>query len=150
MAEQVPLNRVLTALDKKDRGFYDSLTDEEKKGLSPFLLVRYASAVQGIPALEEYYLMATNHYVNKDFFNINKHPKLQWLCLTAVSPNMGAQMHKWIGMKKKGTANKKENEKRNLLAKIHPTLKDEDIDILTKLVSDDEIKNYRKCAGDDA
>ena len=33
-----PLNTVLAAIDKKDYGFYDRLTPELQKQLSPFLL----------------------------------------------------------------------------------------------------------------
>ena len=31
MAKQIPLNKILAAMDRKDRDFYDNLDDDEKK-----------------------------------------------------------------------------------------------------------------------
>ena len=67
MAGKLPLNRVLGAMDRKQKGFYDSLTDEEKKAFSAFLMNRYASSVKGNPALQEWWLIATNKRVNTNF-----------------------------------------------------------------------------------
>jgi len=150
MAEKVELNRVLKALDAKDRGFYDRLTDEEKKGFSMFLMLRYASSVHGPLELQHYCLAATNHYANRDFFNLGKHPKLQWLCLTATSPDMGSQRHQWIGMKKKASTSKKGAEKRKILSEMYPTYKEEDIGLLASITTDDEIKEYLRSLGTEA
>ena len=38
MGMSLPLNKVLPAIDKKDRGFWDRLSDEEKKAFSAFLI----------------------------------------------------------------------------------------------------------------
>ena len=48
MAGKLPLNRVLGAMDRKQKGFYDSLTDEEKKAFSAFLMNRYAVVLKEI------------------------------------------------------------------------------------------------------
>jgi hypothetical protein len=148
VATRIPLERILSALDNKDRNFYKNLTPEEQKGVSLFLMLRYSSVVEGIPDLEGYYVAATNVYANTDFFSINKHPELQWLCLTAVSPGLGKQRHQWIGFKKKESADKKTAEKRKFLLANYPSYKESDIDILVNLVTDDEIKEYRKNHGD--
>ena len=89
----------MAQLDSKNRNFYDELTDEEKKKFSNFLMIRWSSSVQGSGELQEYYVQSCNHYLNKHFFAINKHPKLQWLCATAVSPGMGSFRHQWISPK---------------------------------------------------
>ena len=39
MSDKLPLNTVLAAIDKKDYSFYDRLTPEHQKQLSPFLLL---------------------------------------------------------------------------------------------------------------
>jgi len=135
------IQRVLNALDRKDKNFYDSLTKEEQKALSPFLLVRYASVVQGSEDLQAWYLAATNHYVNKGFFDISstKHKKLQWLLLTTVSPGMGNQFHKWLGlMKRDGSGNTKKIKK---IEKLFPEAGDDELRTLAHIYSDAELKS---------
>ena len=37
----------LAALDRKDRGYLDSMTDEEQKKFSPFLMIRWGATIDG-------------------------------------------------------------------------------------------------------
>ena len=123
--------------DRKNRDFYDSLTDEEKKKFSNFLMIRYGSAVHGSQDLQEYYLRQTNMQLNKHFFAINKHPKLQWLCATSVSPGVeilkecgGIPRHQWIAPKKKepgATGIKKQ------IAELYPNLKADEVELLATI-----------------
>ena len=39
------IKRELAAVDTRNYNFYDSLSDEEKKSFSPFVLMRYTSNV---------------------------------------------------------------------------------------------------------
>lgn len=148
-AKQIPLNKILTALDRKDRDFYDNLDDDEKKGFSPFLMLRYASSIQGDPELEHYYIASTNHYANVGILEspLSKHPKLQWLMFTAVSPGLGTMRHNWIKQKpkpkNKGTAIRKE------LAEFYPSMKDCDLDLLSTMVTKRELTALRKAHGND-
>ena len=84
MANKLPLNKVLGAMDRKHKGFFDTLSDEEKKAFSPFLMNRYASSVKGESALQEWWLIATNKRVNTNFFDLTKHGSY---CLTNVIVN---------------------------------------------------------------
>ena len=101
MATRIPLNKVLPALDRKDRKFYDNLSDEEKKAFSSFLILKYSASIIGDSELEHYYIASTNHYANKHMFDLARFPKLQWLMLTAVSPDLGSQRHSWSQQKSK-------------------------------------------------
>ena len=47
---QIPLQEVMKAIDKKDRGWYNRLDAERKKAFSPWMMMRYASSVQGSTA----------------------------------------------------------------------------------------------------
>jgi hypothetical protein len=135
MAKQkLPLNQVLAAIDKKDRGFYDRLSDDDKKQLAPFLLNRYASSVSGDPMLVEYFLLSDNTKVNRNFFDFSKHPKLQWLRLTTVSPGLGTCRHEWIPMSKT-TVPKSEK----FLAEIFPAMKDDEIKLLSSVNSTEDL-----------
>lgn len=92
------LFEALVALDKKDYGYYDRLTEEQKKKFVPFMMLHWMSAVKGSKDIQQYYLQSVDYHANKYFFNeaIGKHPKLQWLMLCSASPGIGKQFHQWI------------------------------------------------------
>ena len=142
--EKLSIHNEMACLDRKDRTFYDNLTPEERKKFSNFLMIRWGSCIQGNTELQGYYLQSSNHYVNKHFFNINKHPKLQWLCATAVSPGLGTQRHQWIAPKKKeaGASGIKKQ-----LAELYPHLKDDEIDLMAKINTKKDIDEYLKASG---
>jgi hypothetical protein len=147
MSDKLNIANEMRQLDRKNRQFYNELTDEERKKFSNFLMIRWGSAIEGSQELQEYYVQSTNHYLNKHFFNINRHPKLQWLCATAVSPGLGTPRHVWISPKKKEAG---ASARRKQLQAIFPTYKDDEIDVMMQIVSDKEIKEYQKQSGQDA
>lgn len=147
MSDKLNIANEMRQLDRKNREFYDELTDEERKKFSNFLMIRWGSAIEGNRELQEYYVQSTNHYLNRHFFTINRHPKLQWLCATAISPNMGTPRHVWIAPKKKEAG---ASARRKQLQSIFPTYKDDEIDVMMQIVSDKEIKEYLKSSGEDA
>lgn len=120
----------MAAFDRKDRAYYDKFTDEERKQFSTYLMLRYGASIQGNADFQSYYLMATNERVNKYFFDLNKHPKLQWLLCTTVSPGMGKQSHYWQGAKKKEGSN---NKAIKFLTALYPQLKDDEIKLLSEI-----------------
>jgi hypothetical protein len=134
----------MTQFDRKNRKFYDELTVDEKKKFSNFLMIRYGSSVLGSRDLQEFYLIATNERFNKHFFNINRHPKLQWLSATTVSPGMGTQRHQWIAPKKKepGAGGIKKQ-----LAELYPHLKDDELELMSKINTKKDIDAYLKQLG---
>ena len=146
LSEKLPLNTVLAAIDKKDYGFYDRLTDEHKKQVAPFLLNRYVSLVKGNPDLAAYYLMAGNQRVNSQYFELAKHPKLVWQLLCTVSPGMGTQFHQWVGHKKKSKNSKDKNRK--YIEQLHPAAKLDELEILVNLYTDADIKEIKKLHGE--
>jgi hypothetical protein len=146
MSDKLNIGNEMRQLDLKNRGFYDSLDRDERKKFSTFLMLRWSSAVEGSREIQEYYVQSCNHYLNKRFFDISKHPKLQWLCATAVSPGMGAPRHNWIAPKKKEAG---ASTKRKALQEIYPTYKDDEIDVMMQIVTQKEIDAYFKSAGHD-
>jgi hypothetical protein len=142
--EKLSIQNEMSVFDRKDRTFYDTLTDEERKKFSNYLMIRWGSAVQGSAELQEFYLVATNERLNKHFFTVNKHPKLQWLMATSVSPGMGSHRHQWIAPKKKETGS---NEIKKMLMDLYPSSKMQDIDTLSKLVDKNQLKQMLKDQG---
>ena len=144
--DKLSINNEMAQFDRKNREFYDSLTDEERKKFSNYLMIRYGSSVVGSRDLQEFYLISTNERLNKHFFSINRHPKLQWLCATAVSPGLGTHRHQWIAPKKKDsntTSIKKQ------LATLFPNLKDDEIEVLSVINTKKDLDAYLKQLGID-
>lgn len=146
MSDKLNIANEMKMFDRKVRPFYDELTAEEKKKFSTFLMIRWGSAVEGSRDLQEFYVIATNERLNKHFFDLGKHPKLQWLCATTVSPDMGSFRHNWIAPKKKEAG---ASAKRRALQEIFPTYKDDEIDVMMKIMTQKEIDAYFKSAGQD-
>ena len=99
--DKLSIHNEMAQFDRKNRDFYDSLDTDERKKFSNYLMIRWGSSVQGSRELQEFYVISTNERLNKHFFTVNKHPKLQWLMATSVSPGMGSLKHQWIAPKKK-------------------------------------------------
>lgn len=143
---KLSINNEMSQFDRKNREFYDDLTSEEKKKFSNFLMIRYGSSVNGSRDLQEFYLISTNERLNKHFFSINRHPKLQWMCATTVSPGLGNQFHQWIAPKKKEAG---ASGIRKQLAELYPHLKDDEIELMAELNTKKDIDAYLKASGQD-
>ena len=142
--DKLSIANEMSCFDRKDRDFYDSLTDEERRKFSNYLMIRWGSSVNGSKEFQEYYLIATNERLNKHFFDLHKHPKLQWLCATTVSPGMGVQRHNWISTKKKEAG---DNSIRKQLAELFPHLEDDALDVMAKVNTKKDISEYLKKLG---
>ena len=143
--EKLSIRNEMAEFDRKNRGFYDDLTDEERKKFSNYLMIRWGSAVRGARELQEFYVIATNERLNRHFFAVNRHPRLQWLMATAVSPGLGAQDHVWIAPKKKETGS---NEVKKMLLALYPAMKIRDIETLAHMVTTKELREYLREHGD--
>lgn len=144
--DKLTIQNEMAQFDLKNRKFYDELTDEERKKFSNYLMIRWGSSVQGSRDLQEFYIIATNERLNKYFFAINRHPKLQWLCATSVSPGMGTHRHQWIAPKKKDGAT---SEVKKILLELMPTAKISDIETLAGLVTKKQLQELMKDYGEE-
>ena len=144
--DKLSIQNEMAEFDCKNRAFYNELTDEERKKFSNYLMIRWGSSVQGSRELQEFYLIATNERLNKHFFDINRHPKLQWLCATTVSPGLGTQRHQWIAPKKKEAG---ATGIRKQLAELYPHLKDDELALMAKINTKKDIDAYLKASGQD-
>ena len=144
MSDKLNIANEMKVFDRKVRSFYDDLTPEERKKFSTYLMIRWGSSVQGSRELQEFYVISTNERLNKHFFNVGRHPKLQWLMATTVSPDMGTQRHQWIAPKKKepGAGSLKKQ-----LAELFPHYKDDEIDLLAAITTKKELDAYIKQHG---
>jgi hypothetical protein len=175
------LFEALAAIDKKDYGYYDRLTEEQKKKFVPFMILQWISSVKASRQIQEYYLLAANDFANKYLYNENvqKNPKLQWLLLCSIG--LGTkQFHTWIPQIKERVSKLKEKPKYDdisqyyskiypkadselikqisekfveeygrkvYLANKFPNLKIDEIEVLSKIVSHEDINKYEEQEG---
>jgi hypothetical protein len=86
--------------------------------------------------------MTVNEFYNKDWANISKHPKLQWLTLCMCShESKKTQFHEWLPLKRE------KNKKEEFLAELFPNMKRADIETLATITTDKEIKQYCESLG---
>ena len=145
------ITKEMRAIDSKDRDFLDNMTEEERKKVSTYLMMRWGASISGSKwasakgdaDLQAYYLMACNENVNKNFFDLGKHPKLQWLLLSTVSPGMGSQFHYWVAPKK-GAGDSKAIK---FLTKIYPHAKLSELEMLAKINTMADLKQMAKDMG---
>lgn len=180
--QDIDLFEMLSAIDNKDYGWYDRLTEEQKKKVVPYLLMQWTSMVSGKKEAQQFYVLSTNYHANRHMFNevIQNHTEMQWMMLCASSPGIGKQRHTWIPqlspkygqLKAKATvkevaeyfkklydgADKNlitqfaqdwviEQNHRYRIAQLHPEMKLSDIELLSKLVTTEELDDYEKEAG---
>lgn len=102
---KLDLSVVLQALDRKDLEFYNRLSDEDKKGYTPLVLMRYMSSLTEQNQNKAYAIIATNDLVNIGFWELSKHVELQHklLCLAGLG---GKQYRPWISTSRNKKASK--------------------------------------------
>jgi hypothetical protein len=172
----------LIALDKKDYGYIDRLTEEQQRKFVPYMMTHWMSQIKANSGLQAYYVRSVDYHANIHLFNENvqKHPKLQWLMLCASSPGLGKQFHQWIPhlstkvSQLKETPKEKdvkdyfgkvypkaddgslqeiskefvnEHKKKTYLAKQYPDLKYTDIELLSSLVTEEDIRRDEEDQG---
>lgn len=146
MAKKEPsinLNSMLTALDVRDRGWYDRLTPEQKKDWSAWLTMRYCSSVDNSTAITEHYLACTNDFVNKDFSSIKKeHAELQWLSMCVVGIGKKS-LHSFIRPPKVP----KKNKLINWIAEQWPTMNDEEVSLMLSINSKETLQDMAEQLG---
>ena len=143
MSDKLNINNEMSALDRKQRDFYDSLSEEERKKFSGYLMLKWGSAVSGGYDLESYYLLAFNERVNPNYFELSRHPKLQWLLCTSGSPGVGTQRHYFPRTGGKGSG----NVRVQVLQKLYPLLKTDEIQLLAEINDTRDIENLARQHG---
>lgn len=132
MAKKYDIFETLRACDKHNFGFYDNLSEEDRKSIALLVLMRWMSAISDGP-LSQAQLMLVNESVNRDFFDLSAYPDFQWRLL--ASCGLGTpQRHQWIPMQK---AKKKGGKVADLVAKYWPEANSRELSILIDSLSKD-------------
>lgn len=140
----------LSAIEKKDYGYYDRLNDEQKKKFNPFMMIKWFTYINtNNTQLEQFYLLSANEYVNKYLFNENvyEHPKLIWLMLCAASPGTGKFVKRsWIPQIREKVSQLREacteKEIKEYYSKTYPNSDKEVLDEVSKFFTVQQNKKY--------
>lgn len=124
----------LLAMDTCNMSFYKNLSDEHKKEISLWVLMRFMSSSQSIP---EHHLMMVNDLVNHNFSNLTKHPELQWKLL-ALCGTGRKQFHPWIAPPK----GVKKNKVEAAIIERYPLLKDDELELLLQINTQEELEAF--------
>jgi hypothetical protein len=148
MSEKVELKEKIAAVDQNIRELWDAMDAENQKGLKNefFILNRYISNVQGQSReVQEHFVLTVNEYFNKNWTELQKHPKLLWLLLCMCSYN-GEKVffHQWLGNKKRES---KGGKKIKFLEELYPNKKTDEIELLSKMMTDKEVKDLARSYG---
>lgn len=141
--QKLGLDATLQALDRRDLGYYERLTDEERKAYSPFVLMRYMSSTGPQSNMQSYAVLATNDLVNIGFFNLGKHPELQHklMCLAGLGRK---QYRPYVGANNAKTKTKAVDA---LLLSLNPGINDVELEILRGIHDRESIRQLGMDAG---
>jgi hypothetical protein len=138
---ELDLGRVFRAIDSKDRDFPERLNQAEAREFSAYVAMRWSAGIESDPLIQTYYLRSTNERANMNFFDISRHPKLQWLLCTTISPMMGNYRHYWV------SAKASTDRVRNFIESQYPHLNDDELDYLAKTTTLEQCREYAKALG---
>lgn len=141
MSQKIPLNEMLAAIDRKDKGFYSRLNDEQKKEFSAWLCMRWASATT---TYSEQYMLMVNDFVNQNFNDLKNHPELQWKLMTLAGVGRTVR-HEWIKPPKKT----KKNKVQEFVSNLYPHFNDEELTLFLSINTKDQLKDLAKEHGFD-
>lgn len=140
MTDKISIQDLTAAIDLGARDLWDSFTPEQHKQVSFYVLNRFASSIKtNNRDIQELAVLKTNEYYNKNYFALTRHPRLQWhlLCMTGHSEKK-VYFHEWIGFKKSGDGNRA----LNILEHLFPDIKSDELELLAKITSIDDLKQY--------
>lgn len=149
MSEKIELKEKIQAVDQNIRELWDAMDPTQQKSLKQefFILNRYISNAQTPNReIQEHFVLTVNEYFNKNWNELQKHPKLLWLLLCMCNYNGQTFFHQWIGPKKKaGNGDKKVK----FLAEFYPHYKQDELELLAEMSTDKDIKDLARKYGMD-
>jgi hypothetical protein len=141
-AHKIDIFQTLKAIDERDMDFFANLSEEERKGFAPPVVLRWASAVDGKAA--EHYIWLVNDRANINFHDIWEHPELQYKLLASCGAG-GRQSHKWLSMT---TAKKKKADTvRFFISSFWPDANDNEVEILLNQFTEESFEDFAFSSG---
>jgi hypothetical protein len=124
--------------DKKKFDWLSNQTDEMAKTFSPLIAMKWQSVVPDYSKDYEHYLTMVNEAVNMGFWDLSRHPDLQWRLMCSVGSG-NVERHGWIPLAK---SRKKLGKVDTLLLKWYPHLNDEELTTLKSKFTPETFKRF--------
>jgi hypothetical protein len=132
--------QVIPAIDQDGKDLWDIMDDDQRAEVKQdfWVLNRYISCVKSSnPDVQEHFVEMVNELYNKNWFVVQKHPKLLWLILCMCShPSKKEFFHEWIPLKKA------KDKKTEIMLDFFPNMKRADVETLAAITTEKEIKQY--------
>lgn len=136
---------VMPAIDQDGKDIWDMLTDQQRKEVQGdfWVLNRFISSVKSRDQdTQEHFIESVNFFYNKNWFVIQKHPKLLWQLLCMCSHRSKKEFfHEYIPLKKE------KDKKTEFLMELFPNMKRTDVETLAAITADKDIKQYCRDLG---
>lgn len=150
MTNKLELNEILAAIDTDSKELWDEISEEERKELKKtlFILPNFVSnVVTNDKKIKQHYIIMVNELVNKNYFLLQKnHSKLLWQLLCACGyETKQIFRHKYLKSKK----DQGNSKIKNFLEDLYPNMKNDEIEMLSKLMSKQEITDLAQSHGYD-
>jgi len=135
---------VLPAIERGDKFFYRNLRPEEQNDVEPWILMRWLTSADS-DRDQVHYLLSVNDLVNNNFsrfspkktLGIEGHKELQWMLLTLCGTGRFVK-RKFIKPPRGMIKDKLETA----LLQFFPSLRSDELELIIKLNSTDELKQF--------
>lgn len=132
MKSKISMTQILNAISNRDIEFYNRLSEEDKKTINFYTLIRYISSVDNNdPDIENEFIERSNEFVNKNYFQLQREKNLIWKLYASVGVGMPVR-YTYLKAPSKLEADKFER----LLCDLYPSYKMEDIKFLSSMMND--------------
>ena len=137
---KLDLMSTLEAADRGIKDYYTNLTDEERKGFAPKVVMRWLSVLSDKSREKEYAILAVNELLNLRLYELSKHPELVWLLMTVAGTGK-KQYHQWIPTAK---ASSKTPTFDKLIDQHWPLINEQERKLLKSLRTNEEWMSFAK------
>ena len=142
MAYKLDIFETLGALDKRNFSFYEKLTEEEKKGFAPPVVMRWLSAINNGPNAP-LSIMLVNERANTNFYEIYDHPEVQFKLMASCGLGR-TQRNQWIPLSSKNGQN---NLVFQFLSKFFPEANLNELNLILNQFTAESFKEFVLSSG---
>jgi hypothetical protein len=134
--QKLDIFKTLNAIDHKQGNFLNMITEQEKKSFVPLVVMQWMTGLSDKNPNTETNLRLVNELVNMNFWELYKHPELQYKLMTLCGDGKSYR-RAWIPMASK--------ESKHFIIRFMydrmPSASDKEIELLVKKMTFDDIND---------
>lgn len=138
-AYRIPIDQVMSAVDRRNGDYYSKLTNEDRKSVNTFMTQRWASQVQGSREIQEHYLVTINDLSNIDYIaTTSQHDEMRWRVIALCG--LGSKLrHEFIPPR-----GQKKDRLTAWLIERFPSLSDDEIELFREINGNDSLEEIAR------